>query len=350
MALSMFRTFTAFQRGNDCTEATNALLDAEIPQEDQGRQAAAPCCGHCAMAGTRCAAGPVDLDEHDAAQALLEVAAGCNTTPFDAPQTDPLATVQVGQIGAQEVPKPPTVAGPNPAVEFVPEAWDFAACTYVIQAGDTIDGLAQTYLGSPPGDYQGPGSAGGINQIGDANPPGSRPACFRSLDSIDAGCKINMPQAACDKAKATLAQYKQDCISSGNVWTGGADPCGFCCGCTANASANTVAVSQNGVVFQPGETCVCNDGYGVDAQGNCVPLPPPSPGCSGGKVLNQNGQCVCPQGTHDDGSGNCVSDAAKPKAAQGAPVPAGLGAGWWAVILGVPAILIGGALLKEKKR
>jgi len=99
---------------------------------------------------------------------------------------------EAGKVPPKAAAKAAASGWPPPAA-YRPGNWDFDASTYVLAFGDTLSGLAITYLGSPQR----------WKEIWDAQPQDFR--FSHSPDKLMAGQKINMPLEARDMAKAMLA-------------------------------------------------------------------------------------------------------------------------------------------------
>lgn len=85
--------------------------------------------------------------------------------------------------------------GPNTAVPWREESWDFSGGTYKIASGDTLQGVGLAYLDD--------GSLTALRTISALNQgtPG-----WHSLDSVDVGTPIRMPQKAIDRARRMAAK------------------------------------------------------------------------------------------------------------------------------------------------
>ena len=250
-----------------------------------------------------------------------------------------------GRLGAD------TFSGePNFKSPIALSAWDFTKCTYVLQPGDTIDGLAQTYLGCKAGDFVA-GSGRCISLINNANlnTPGYN---GNANQILYAGNTINMPPAACQFAKDEYTRQKAACVArSGFTWDDNIRACNpstgtpipQCFPCQSSAACPLIqrgdvgdAVLQwnqilvrdaaiSGATFTPDNgfgdltytaTVAWQTAKGLDADGVVGPLTWGQACCPVGQVRNSNtGVCeappqcsettACPPATYCL-SGNCV--------------------------------------------
>jgi nucleoid-associated protein YgaU len=100
---------------------------------------------------------------------------------------------------------PAPVGNPGPS-DFRPGNWNFETCTYTIASGDTLTGLARTYLGAPerwreiwdmqPQEWRFSHSPDGI-----CTPEKRAAGCKDIVANVDT---LLMPREACDRAKAML--------------------------------------------------------------------------------------------------------------------------------------------------
>ena len=237
---------------------------------------------------------------------------------------------------------------PNVPSPIVLSAWDFEKCTYVLQPGDTIDGLAQTYLKCQAGDFVA-GSGKCISLINNANLHTKGYNGNANL-ILFAGSTINMPPAACAFAKAEYARQKEACAQrQGFTWDDNIKACNpstgtpipVCLPCQSSAACPLIqkgdmgdAVLQwnqilvrdaaiSGATFTPDNgfgdltytaTVAWQTAKGLTADGVVGPLTWGLACCPVGQA-NKNGVCVappkcsettaCPPATYCR-SGNCV--------------------------------------------
>lgn len=98
---------------------------------------------------------------------------------------------------------PSRVNGPRtPPAKFVPGAWDFTRCHYTMQTGDTLDGLAETYLECQTSDSSLTAFTNGCGVL--IRRMNSTPTSFPNYLP---GTILIMPDAACRKAYAMVQEY-----------------------------------------------------------------------------------------------------------------------------------------------
>jgi hypothetical protein len=188
-----------------------------------------------------------------------------------------------GALGAELYNEP----GANPPVAPVDTAWNFTTspCTYTMQSGDTLDGIAQTYMNAPAGDWVPPGSPGyprAINRINLLNLDNPFIASGHQ-EKLQVGTVLKMPADACANAPGVLKAY---CLKTWGPKTVFRD--GRCMICTPNSSPDSNRT-----------LCFCDPGFVLSAQGTCIPDPGPPP----------PDKPDCPTNTHWDGT-TCVPDGA----------------------------------------
>lgn len=152
---------------------------------------------------------------------------------------------------------------------FVPSAWNFDACSYQLQPGDTCNGLAKLY---------------GVSRMDILKAQGaSMPYDLYSFFTYPDGPwgkmvrPIVMPPVACANAKAK-ANPPAPCPSH------------------AHRDASTVAA------WNDQSACVCDDGY-VNQNGACVP----KAACAANQKYDPStNTCVCPPGYDTQADGSCT--------------------------------------------